>query len=265
MKRYLGNRFPQAINLTNSDHSSYIKTRRCYIKVYADKEGDVSVILFFTLIPAIVLSLYAQFKVRSAYSKYSQISSSSRMTGAQVARSILDANGLSQISVEEVRGQLTDHYDPQAKTVRLSSDNYHGYSLAGTAVAAHEVGHALQDAENYAFLRFRHALVPVANFGSKAAFPLILMGILFSQFQSLLLLGIILFSAAVLFQIVTLPVEFNASNRAMQLVVSQGFIRNNEEKATRKVLDAAALTYVAAAATAVLELVRLIYIYRARQ
>lgn len=222
-------------------------------------------ILLYTLIPAIVLSLYAQFKVRTAYSKYSRMASSSQMSGAQVARGILDANGLYDIGVEEVRGQLTDHYDPQAKVVRLSSEIYHGSSLAGTAVAAHEVGHALQDADDYAFLRFRHALVPVANFGSKASFPLILIGLLFSQFQSLLLLGIVFFSAAVLFQIVTLPVEFNASNRAMQLVVSQGFIRNEEEKATRKVLDAAALTYVAAAATAVLELVRLIYIYRASQ
>lgn len=222
-------------------------------------------ILLYTLIPAIVLSLYAQFKVRTAYSKYSRIGSSSQMSGAQVARRILDTNGLYDIGVEEVRGQLTDHYDPQAKVVRLSSEIYHGSSLAGTAVAAHEVGHALQDADDYAFLRFRHALVPVANFGSKASFPLILIGLLFSQFQSLLLLGIVFFSAAVLFQIVTLPVEFNASNRAMQLVVSQGFIRNEEEKATRKVLDAAALTYVAAAATAVLELVRLIYIYRASQ
>ncbi|GAA0360428.1 zinc metallopeptidase [Bacillus horti] len=219
-------------------------------------------IFFYTIIPAILLSLYAQYKVRSAYSKYSRIASSSHMTGAEVARRILDTNGLFDIRVEEVRGQLSDHYDPQAKVVRLSTDNYHGTSLAGTAIAAHEVGHAIQDSEGYAFLRFRHALVPVANFGSKAAFPLILAGLIFSQFQSLLLLGIVFFSAAVLFQIITLPVEFNASSRAMQLVVAQGFIRNEEERGTRKVLDAAALTYVAAAAAAVLELVRLIYIYR---
>lgn len=224
-------------------------------------EEETSMIFILTVIPAIALALYAQYKVRSAYKKYSQVGSSSQMTGAQVARRILDEHGLYQVEIEEVRGKLSDHYDPQAKVVRLSTDNYHGTSLAGTAVAAHEVGHALQDAEDYAFLRFRHALVPVANFGSMAAFPLILAGIFFSAFSSLLLLGIIFFSAAVLFQIVTLPVEFNASSRAMQQVVSSGVIRNEEERSTRKVLDAAALTYVAAAAASILELVRLVYIY----
>ncbi|WP_202079980.1 zinc metallopeptidase [Caldalkalibacillus salinus] len=222
-------------------------------------------IFLLTLVPAILFAVYAQYKVRSAYKKYSQISSSSGMTGAEVARRILDTNGLQHIGVEEVKGQLTDHYDPSGKVVRLSSEIYRGTSLAGTAVAAHEVGHAIQDKEAYAFLRFRHALVPVANFGSKAAFPLILAGIFLGYgggfFSQLLLVGIVLYTAAVLFQVITLPVEFNASSRAMDLVVSQGFIRNEEERSTRKVLDAAALTYVAAAAAAVLELVRLVFIY----
>lgn len=218
-----------------------------------------------TLVPALLLSIYAQYKVRNAYSKYSQVRSSSGMTGAEVARRILDNHGLYDVSVEPIKGKLSDHYDPRAKAVRLSEDIYYGASLAGTAVAAHEVGHALQDADDYAFLRFRHTLVPVANFGSMAAFPLIFAGIIFSQFSSLLLLGIVFFSFAVLFQIVTLPVEFNASNRAMQLVVSEGFIRNEEERSTKKVLDAAALTYVAAAAAAVLELIRLIFIFAANR
>lgn len=219
-------------------------------------------IYMLTIIPALALALYAQYKVRSAYSRYSQVASSSQMTGAQVARQILDDHGLFNIGVEPVKGKLSDHYDPQAKVVRLSEENYYGHSLAATAIAAHEVGHALQDAEDYAFLRFRHSLVPVANFGTMAAFPLIIAGLFFGSFgSSLLLLGIILFSAAVLFQVITLPVEFNASSRAMQQVVSAGIIRNEEERSTRKVLDAAALTYVAAALTAVLELLRLVYFF----
>lgn len=199
-------------------------------------------------------------KVRSAYKTYSQVASSSGMTGAEVARKILDANGLYDVTIEEVQGTLTDHYDPRTKTVRLSSDIYHGYSVAGTAVAAHEVGHAIQDAEDYAFLRFRHSLVPVANIGSNFSFFIILAG-LFFQSANLLLLGIIFMAAAVLFQIVTLPVEFNASSRAMEQVVSLGIIRNDEERNTRKVLDAAALTYVAAAIVAVIELLRFVLIF----
>lgn len=199
-------------------------------------------------------------KVRSAYKTYSQVASSSGMTGAEVARRILDANGLYDVTIEEVQGTLTDHYDPRTKTVRLSSDIYHGYSVAGTAVAAHEVGHAIQDAEGYAFLRFRHALVPAANLGSNLSFFIILAGIIFRS-ANLLLLGIIFMAAAVLFQIVTLPVEFNASSRAMEQVVSLGIIRNDEERNTRKVLDAAALTYVAAAIVAVIELLRFVLIF----
>ncbi|MCD8510714.1 MAG: zinc metallopeptidase [Bacillus sp. (in: Bacteria)] len=207
-----------------------------------------------------LIPLWAQAKVKSAYKKYSQVASSSGMTGAQVARKILNDNGLYDVNVEPVRGKLTDHYDPRAKTVRLSEQNYYGNSVAGAAVAAHEVGHAIQDAEGYAFLRFRHALVPVANFGSNFSFILILAGI-FLYSQNLLLAGIILMSGAVLFQLVTLPVEFNASNRAMEQVVSAGVIRNDEERETKKVLNAAALTYVAAALVAVMELVRFILMY----
>ncbi|MBU8907267.1 zinc metallopeptidase [Desertibacillus haloalkaliphilus] len=215
-------------------------------------------IVYFVLL--LIIPIWAQSRVKSAYRKYSQVPSSSGMTGAQVARKILDDNGLFNVAVEEVRGQLTDHYDPRSKVVRLSTDNYHGHSVAGAAVAAHEVGHAIQDAEDYAFLRFRHALVPLANFGSNFSFFLILAGIIFSM-SGALLLGIIFMSFAVLFQLVTLPVEFDASNRAMQQVVSVGVIRNDEERETRKVLNAAALTYVAAALVALLELVRFILMY----
>ncbi|MDZ5473241.1 zinc metallopeptidase [Bacillus sp. 31A1R] len=215
-------------------------------------------LIYFVLIVAI--PLWAQFKVKGAYKKYSKVPSSSYMRGAEVARKILDSNGLYHVGVEETRGVLTDHYDPRSKTVRLSSENFHGHSVAAAAIAAHEVGHAMQDQEEYAFLRFRHALVPVANIGSNFSWILILIGILASMSQ-MLLLGIIFMAAAVLFQVVTLPVEFNASNRAMDQVVSLGVIRNDEERETKKVLNAAALTYVAAAAVAVLELTRLILIY----
>ncbi len=215
-------------------------------------------LIYFILL--LIIPIWAQMRVKSAYRKYSQVHASSGMTGAQVARKILDDNGLYNVSIEEVKGQLTDHYDPRSKVVRLSTDNYHGTSVAGAAVAAHEVGHAMQDAEAYAFLRFRHALVPVASFGSNASFFLILAGIIMGA-SGFILLGIFAMAAAVLFQLVTLPVEFNASSRAMEQIVSSGVIRNDEERETRKVLNAAALTYVAGALVALLELVRFILMY----
>ncbi|MEH7224303.1 zinc metallopeptidase [Bacillus sp. JJ1566] len=216
------------------------------------------ILVYFALI--IIIPIYAQIKVKSAYKKYSQISSSSGMTGAEVARRILDQNGLYDVRIEETPGVLSDHYDPRSKVVRLSTNNYYGNSIAGAAVAAHEVGHAIQDQQNYAFLRFRHALVPVANIGSNFSWILIIAGLIFTL-PSLMLYGIIFMAAAVLFQLVTLPVEFNASSRAMNEIVSAGVIRNDEERETKKVLNAAALTYVAAAAVAVLELLRLILMY----
>ncbi|WP_099351672.1 zinc metallopeptidase [Fredinandcohnia onubensis] len=216
------------------------------------------IFVYFALI--IIIPIYAQIKVKSAYKKYSQIPSSSGMTGADVARRILDQNGLYDVRIEETPGMLSDHYDPRSKVVRLSTNNYYGNSIAGAAVAAHEVGHAIQDQQNYAFLRFRHALVPVANIGSNFSWILIIAGMIFT-IPSLMLYGIIFMAAAVLFQLVTLPVEFNASSRAMNEIVSAGVIRNDEERETKKVLNAAALTYVAAAAVAVLELLRLILMY----
>lgn len=215
-------------------------------------------LIYFAII--ILVPLWAQMRVKGAFAKYSKVQSSSYRTGAEVAQTILNANGIYNVSVQQGSGFLSDHYDPRAKMVRLSPDIYHGRSLAAAAIAAHEVGHAIQDAKGYAFLRFRHALVPVANLGSNFSWILILIGI-FAHLSGMILLGIIFMAAAVLFQIITLPVEFNASNRAMQQVVSLGLVSGGEEKKTRKVLNAAALTYVAAAAVAVLELLRLVLIY----
>ncbi len=218
----------------------------------------MSYLIYFAII--ILIPLWAQSRVKSAFAKYSRVPSSRQLRGAEVAREILNANGLYHVGIEEGRGFLSDHYDPRSKTVRLSPEIYHGHSIAAAAVAAHECGHAIQDARGYAFLRFRHALVPVANIGSNFSWILIMIGI-FAQMSGMLFLGIIFMAAAVLFQVVTLPVEFNASNRAMQQVVSLGLIHGDEKRETKKVLSAAALTYVAAAAVAILELLRLVLIY----
>lgn len=215
-------------------------------------------IIYFALL--ILLPLWAQFKVKSTYNKYSKVAVSTGITGAEAARRILDDNGLQHVKVMESRGFLSDHYNPMTKTVNLSSHNFHGHSIAGAAVAAHEVGHAIQDKVGYAFLRFRHALVPIANFSSNMSWIFIMIGI-FASATNMLLLGIILMAAGVLFQVITLPVEFNASNRAMDQIVASGIVKNNEERQARKVLNAAAMTYVAAAAVAVLELVRLVLMY----
>ncbi len=208
----------------------------------------------------LIIPIWAQSRVKNTYRKYSKQPTSSYMTGAEVARKILDDNGLYDVTIEETKGTLSDHYDPRKKVVRLSTDNYHGRSMAASAVAAHEVGHAIQDQQEYAFLKFRSALVPVANIGSNLSFFFIFAGLIFGA-MNWLLLGIIFMSAAVLFQLITLPVEFDASNRAMGQLVSSGVIRNNEERETKKVLNAAAMTYVAAALVAVAELVRFILIF----
>ncbi len=212
----------------------------------------------------IILPIYAQFKVKRTYKKYSQVRSTSGMTGAEVARLILDQNGLQNVKVVESQGFLSDHYNPLTKIVALSSHNYHEASVAGTAIAAHEVGHAIQDKEAYSYLRFRHRLAPVANITSNASWIFIMIGLIFSSMNSLLGIGIVLMAVGVVFQVVTLPVEFNASSRAMDQIVSLGIIRNEEEGHAKKVLSAAAMTYVAATAVAVLELVRLLLIFTNR-
>ncbi|MDN3426294.1 zinc metallopeptidase [Microbacterium sp. APC 3898] len=218
----------------------------------------MSYIFYFILL--LIIPIWAQFKLKRTYGKYSKVRSTSGHTGAQVARTILDANGLQNIKVVESRGMLSDHYNPLTKTVALSSHNYHEASVAGTAVAAHEVGHAIQDAEDYSFLRLRHRMVPIVNISSNMSWVFIMIGF-FSAWSGALLIGIILLAAGVVFQLVTLPVEFNASSRAMDQLLSNNIIRNEEERHAKKVLSAAAMTYVAATAVAVLELARLILIY----
>ena len=215
-------------------------------------------IVYFIAI--LVLPLYAQMKVKSTYKKFAQVGSQKGMTGAQVARMILDQHGLYDVRVVPTQGVLSDHYNPATKTVALSESNYYESSIAGIAVAAHEVGHAIQHKEAYSWLTLRHKLVPVANISSNMSWIFVIIGI-FASSTGFLLLGIVLLAAGVLFQIVTLPVEFDASKRAMNEVVALGIIGNNEERGARKVLNAAAMTYVAAAAVAVMELARLVLIY----
>ncbi len=215
-------------------------------------------IVYFAVI--LLLPLYAQMKVKGTYRKFSEVPSQRGMTGAQVARMILDHHGLTDVRVVPTQGVLSDHYNPATKTVALSESNYYQSSLAGIAVAAHEVGHAIQHKEAYSFLTLRAKLVPVANISSNMSWIFVMIGI-FASSSGFLLLGILLLLAGVLFQVVTLPVEFDASKRAMNEVVSLGIIGNNEERGARKVLSAAAMTYVAATAVAVLELLRLVLIY----
>lgn len=214
------------------------------------------------LIPGIIFSLYAQGKVKSTFTKYSRVASSSGMTGAEVAQRLLNSSGLSHVRIERVSNTLGDHYDPRTKVLRLSPEVYGSNSLAALGVAAHETGHAIQHDTGYAALSFRNALVPVANFGSSAAFPILLIGILFAS-DALVTIGLYAFVAVVLFYLVTLPVEFNASSRAIALLEGNDFVSGQEAVHTKKVLDAAALTYVAAALTAVLSLLRLLLISRA--
>lgn len=216
------------------------------------------------LIPAILLSMYAQTKIQSEYSKYARVAAQRGYTGAQVARGILNDNHLSDVNIELIGGQLSDHYDPRARVLRLSNAVYNGSSIAANAIAAHEVGHAIQHARAYAPLKLRNAIVPVVNIATQAAMPLIFIGLFFAQFSGLLNIGILLFSGSVLFQLITLPVEFNASARALQQLEAGGFLVGNEVEQGRRVLSAAALTYIAAAATSVMQLLRLILIRNSR-
>lgn len=218
---------------------------------------------YLLLIPGLILALYAQFKVTSTFNHWKQAPSRTGMTGAEIARTILDANGCRDVRVEHVRGSLTDHYDPENGVLRLSDEVYASRSIAALGVAAHEAGHAIQDAKDYAPMRIRANLVPLANIGSQAAVPLFMLGLLFS-WEPLLKIGILAFSLAVLFYVVTLPVEFNASNRAVA-VLSSGYLPDDEVKGVKAVLSAAALTYVAAALQALLQLLRLVLLANRRR
>ena len=215
----------------------------------------------------VVICMLASANVNRTFQKYSRIRSHSGMTGREAAERLLHANGIYDVTVQHVAGNLTDHYDPRNKTLNLSDSTYASTSVAAIGVAAHECGHAVQHANGYAPLKIRGSLVPVANFGSTLAWPLILIGFLIQGNASVLLInqGILLFSAAVLFQIVTLPVEFNASSRALKALETNGILYTEEVADTRKVLRAAALTYVASAASAILQLLRLILISGGRR
>lgn len=214
-----------------------------------------------------IICMIASAKVKTTFNKYSQYRSYSGMNGAQVAQRVLEAAGIYDVTVRHVSGNLTDHYDPSTKTVNLSDLVYNSYSVAALGVAAHECGHAIQHAKNYAPLSLRSALVPVANFGSMLAWPLILIGLFINGRSSTLIidLGIVLFSAAVLFQLVTLPVEFDASRRALVMLRTQNILSDDELKNTRKVLKSAAFTYVASAAAAILQLLRIILLVGGRR
>jgi len=217
----------------------------------------------FILIPAIVLTIYAQYKVKTTYLKYSKILSKSGLSGGETAEALLLKNNLSDIKIDTIEGSLTDHYDPRQKRLGLSKEIYYGKSIAAQGIVAHEIGHALQDAKNYFPLSLRSNLVPVSNIGSRMAIPLFLIGFIFS-FPGLMDIGIIAFSLAVLFQVVTLPVEFNASKRAIGLLVNANIISDTEVVSVKKVLNAAALTYVAATSVAVFQLLRLIMLRNRR-
>lgn len=214
-----------------------------------------------------VICMIASARVKGTFNKYSQIRSMSGMNGAQVAQRVLQAAGIYDVQVRHVSGSLTDHYDPRTKTVNLSDPVYNATSVAALGVAAHECGHAIQHAKSYAPLSIRSALVPIANFGSMLAWPVILIGLFFNTRSSGLIIdiGILLFSAAVLFQLVTLPVEFDASRRALVMLRTQGILADDELKYTRRVLESAALTYVASAAAAILQLLRIILITNGRR
>ncbi len=216
--------------------------------------------LIFVL-PALLLSMFAQYKVNSTFKKYANVRLMRNYTGAEAAREILDANGLTHIRLERVAGNLTDHYDPRSGVIRLSDVVYDSNSVAAIGVAAHEAGHAIQYGKRYFPIKVRNALLPAANLGSTISWPLVLLGfVLGGSFLFLIDLGILLFSAVVLFQLITLPVEFNASRRAISVIETRGIVSDEEKRGARKVLSAAAMTYVAALAVSIGNLLRLLMI-----
>ena len=224
---------------------------------------DVTMLM---LIPALIFAFWAQFKVQSTFQKYSKVRAGNGLTGRQMAAAIMSRNGISDVTIEPIAGALTDHYDPRTKKVRLSEPVYNGGSIAAVAVGAHEVGHVIQHAQGYVPLQIRSAIAPVAGFGSMLAFPLFFIGLFFggANMRWLMDLGILLFSGAVFFQLVTLPVEFDASKRALAQLNETGALMPQEVDGAKKVLDAAALTYVAAAAMSALQLLRLIMLRNSR-
>ena len=221
------------------------------------------------VLPCILLSLWASANVKSTFSKYSKQYSQRRLTGAEAAQRVLLSNGVRGVRIERISGELTDHYDPRANVIRLSDSVYSSTSTAAIGVACHEAGHAVQYAESYAPIKLRAAIIPLTNFGSKIAMPLILLGILLSAFGSfsdtLVTLGIAAFGLSLVFQLITLPVEFNASRRAIQTIESANLLTEEEQRGAKKTLKAAAMTYVAATAVALAQLLRLIAIFGGRR
>ncbi len=221
------------------------------------------------ILPALFFAIWAQWKVQRTYKEFSKVPAANGMTGRQIAQMIMTRNGISDVGIEEVGGVLSDHYDPRTKMVSLSSDNFRAASVASIAVGAHEVGHVLQHHQGYAPLAIRSAIAPVAGFGSMLAFPLFFIGLLFGgrgvMSGTLMDLGILLFTGAVIFQVVTLPVEFDASKRALVQLTETGALAPQEVAGAKRVLDAAALTYVAAAAVAALQLLRLVVLRDSRR
>lgn len=219
---------------------------------------------YLIIIPAIIFAMYAQAKVSSTFKKYQSVNNRRGLTGQEVARQILDDNGLFTVAVERVAGNLTDHFDPKSNFVRLSESVYSSTSVSAIGVAAHEVGHAVQHATGYAPIKIRNAILPVSQFGSALAMPIVLIGLIFTL-QPLITVGIFLFAAVTLFQAVTLPVEFNASSRALQTLESHNILEEDELQKSRKVLKAAAMTYVAALLSSLLSLLRLIILSNRRR
>jgi uncharacterized protein len=216
------------------------------------------------LIPALIIAAWAQFKINSTFNQYSQVQSIRGYNGSQVARMLLDGSGLNDVPVEIVQGKLTDHYDPVSRVMRLSKDVFYGTSVASLGVAAHETGHAIQDKERYSPLVIRNSIVPVVNFGSNLSWVLFFAGFILG-ITSLLRIGILLFMTVVFFQLITLPVEFNASSRALALLGSRDILNEDEVQGAKKVLNAAALTYVAATLMAIAQLARLILLSNSRR
>ncbi len=214
---------------------------------------------FVLLIPAIIIAMYAQSKIKTTYNKYSKIGARRGYTGSQIARTLLDRNGLNEIDIELVRGNLTDHYDPRKKVLRLSNGIYNGHSIAAYGIAAHEVGHAIQHSKHYVPLQIRNLIAPVASIGAKFVWVFIILGF-FMQNNNMIQYGILLYIGVVIFQVITLPVEFNASSRAIKQLDANNLLYAEEIPKAKKVLSAAALTYVAATLVAVAQLLRLLVI-----
>ena len=221
------------------------------------------------VLPFVILSLWASFNVNSTFKRYSQQYSRRRLTGAEAAQRVLSHNGVTGVRIERVNGNLTDHFDPKTNVIRLSDNVYDATSTAAIGVACHEAGHAVQYAQHYGPIKLRAAIIPITNIGSKLAMPLILLGILFNYSSdfgfALVYVGIACFGLALLFQLITLPVEFNASRRAMSSIETAGILTDEEQRGARKTLTAAALTYVAAAALAFAQLLRLLIIFGGRR